>query len=244
MATRRILRIEREARFEAARGVLIGRLGDAERDDGWFRAPGVVGTHRGRDVELRFFGCPDAKLVRAAVRIRKGGRCVARARNRVLRWLGGDFLAIRGTPPPEGVPFALERLLRDFGATEVSAGDGWVAAMLGAWDAVNPEPERLLKVLERLDRVALALEEVRAPLLESGGALLCPFCREVIGEDDPLARCEVCGTPSHPSCFEENGGCVVYGCGSRSVRTSSGTFPALPRERERPDPKSERLEQA
>jgi hypothetical protein len=226
--TRRILKIEREARFEAARGVLLSKLDASARDDGWFKQPGVVGRFHGRDAELRFAGGADCRSVRVAVRIRTGGGFSARPRSRVLRWLGGRFLVIRGTPPPEGVPYALERLLRDYGATRVDAGNGLVAAELG-WDAINPDPERLLKVLERLHRLALALEGVRAPLVESGGALMCPFCREFIGEDDALARCDSCSTPFHPSCFEENRGCVTYGCSNRSARTTSGRFPAVAR---------------
>ncbi len=224
---RRILRIERDARFEAARGVLLSCLEGSKRDDGWFKAPGVLGRFHGRDVELRFSGGGgDCRVVRAALRIRTGGAFSARSRNRVFRFFGRGYLLLRGTRPPEGVPFALERLLRDFGALRIDAGDGLVAAQL-RWDPTAPDPERLLKVLERLHRIALALEDVRAPLVESGGALLCPFCHEFIGDAEPLARCDACGTPFHPSCFEENRGCMIYGCSNRSARTTSGRYPAV-----------------
>jgi len=41
----------------------------------------------------------------------------------------------------------------------------------------------------------------------------CPYCRAAIepGEADTLL-CPGCGTPHHADCFEENGGCTVFGC--------------------------------
>ncbi len=220
---RKVLRIEREARFEAARGQLLARLTGGRRDDGWFKQPGVVGRNHGRDVEVRFVGGPDARAVHAQTRIRTGDRFRACPRSRLLRWLGASYLKIRGTPPPEGVAYALERLLRDFGATQVLGGDGLVQAYL-VWDPAAPDPERILKVLDRLHRIALSLEDIQIPLAESGGDLACPFCRGEIEETAPLARCDACGTPYHPSCFEEGNGCAIYGCRNRIARTSSGRF--------------------
>ena len=34
--------------------------------------------------------------------------------------------------------------------------------------------------------------------------------------------CDACGTPYHPSCFEESGGCAVYGCANLTARSTSG----------------------
>lgn len=230
MSTRRLLRIEREARFEAARGTLIAKLGQAHRDDGWFRTPGVVARWRGRDVEVRFPGGADAALARVAVRVRTGGAFRARPRGRLLRWVGLHPVACSGEVPPQPVRFVIERLVLDLGALRVSAGDGQVRAEV-AWDPAAPDPERLLKVLERLERLALDLEDVTAPREESGGALTCPYCRDPIAGESPVARCAACGTPYHPSCFEESGGCAIYGCRHRLARSSSGRFPA-------PDPKA------
>lgn len=39
---------------------------------------------------------------------------------------------------------------------------------------------------------------------------VCPYCRAPLGEDS--TNCPVCGTPHHADCFEENGGCTVFGC--------------------------------
>lgn len=44
-------------------------------------------------------------------------------------------------------------------------------------------------------------------------ALTCPYCRtEVTPENGPFKTCEGCGTPHHIECYEENGGCTLFGC--------------------------------
>jgi len=44
-------------------------------------------------------------------------------------------------------------------------------------------------------------------------AAVCPYCRApfdaVNGE---ATQCEGCGTPHHADCYQENGGCTVFGC--------------------------------
>jgi TM2 domain-containing membrane protein YozV len=41
----------------------------------------------------------------------------------------------------------------------------------------------------------------------------CPYCRAAIEQDDAQSMvCPGCGTPHHADCFEENGGCTVFGC--------------------------------
>lgn len=41
--------------------------------------------------------------------------------------------------------------------------------------------------------------------------LTCPYCREAIAETS-LAECPACNTPHHHDCWNENGGCTVFGC--------------------------------
>lgn len=45
-------------------------------------------------------------------------------------------------------------------------------------------------------------------------AAACPYCRGPIEADDPAQEkvCDGCGTPHHADCYEENGGCTVFGC--------------------------------
>ena len=38
---------------------------------------------------------------------------------------------------------------------------------------------------------------------------VCPYCRV---EVDNSVHCPVCTTPHHPECWQENGGCTVFGC--------------------------------
>jgi len=42
---------------------------------------------------------------------------------------------------------------------------------------------------------------------------VCPYCRTEIGSAaEERLECPGCGTPHHPECFAENGGCTVFGC--------------------------------
>ena len=42
---------------------------------------------------------------------------------------------------------------------------------------------------------------------------VCPYCRTAIeAEDGSRIFCNGCGTPHHKECFEENGGCTLFGC--------------------------------
>jgi hypothetical protein len=43
-------------------------------------------------------------------------------------------------------------------------------------------------------------------------AAACPYCRASIGEEDPSLACAGCGTLHHADCYEENGGCTIFGC--------------------------------
>ena len=42
---------------------------------------------------------------------------------------------------------------------------------------------------------------------------VCPYCRGPINaETDTVVVCEGCDTPHHGDCYQENGGCTVFGC--------------------------------
>jgi TM2 domain-containing membrane protein YozV len=44
-------------------------------------------------------------------------------------------------------------------------------------------------------------------------AAVCPYCRTPVdaGSEEELL-CTGCGTPHHKDCYQENGGCTVFGC--------------------------------
>lgn len=56
------------------------------------------------------------------------------------------------------------------------------------------------------------------PTREPSQASHCPFCKDALPEDAPTAECAACGTPHHLACYEEQGGCAVYGCKSHKAR--------------------------
>src|SRR5262245_8287875 len=42
---------------------------------------------------------------------------------------------------------------------------------------------------------------------------VCPYCRMPFDEDaPPRIFCTACGMPHHEDCYQENGGCTVFGC--------------------------------
>jgi TM2 domain-containing membrane protein YozV len=44
-------------------------------------------------------------------------------------------------------------------------------------------------------------------------SVVCPYCRVPFGDDGPARIfCTSCGTPHHEDCYQENGGCTVFGC--------------------------------
>jgi|SRR5215470_5688616 len=43
--------------------------------------------------------------------------------------------------------------------------------------------------------------------------LACPYCRMAFDEQGPpKIFCTACGMPHHEDCYQENGGCTVFGC--------------------------------
>src|SRR5258708_6336162 len=42
---------------------------------------------------------------------------------------------------------------------------------------------------------------------------VCPYCRTAFDETGPpKVFCTACGPPHHEDCYQENGGCTVFGC--------------------------------
>ncbi|MBX3468838.1 MAG: hypothetical protein KF878_18365 [Planctomycetes bacterium] len=49
-------------------------------------------------------------------------------------------------------------------------------------------------------------------------ALNCPFCKADVAEGGTTVECGGCGTAHHAGCYEEQGGCAVYGCQAKTAR--------------------------
>ncbi|MCL4783694.1 MAG: TM2 domain-containing protein [Bryobacterales bacterium] len=48
-------------------------------------------------------------------------------------------------------------------------------------------------------------------------APVCPYCRTPMEDETALVVCPACSTPHHRECWEENGGCTVFGCAEAPV---------------------------
>src|SRR5512133_158344 len=46
---------------------------------------------------------------------------------------------------------------------------------------------------------------------------ICPYCRAEVAGGDNRIDCPGCATPHHQDCFDENGGCTVFGCSKAPV---------------------------
>lgn len=43
-------------------------------------------------------------------------------------------------------------------------------------------------------------------------ARVCSYCQSHLAEGEPVSVCPDCAAGYHPECWQENGGCAVYGC--------------------------------
>lgn len=178
--------------------VSLGRDPHAGPDDGW----------EGLSYSIEVPGAPPLVLERAA-----DARAWARAGAH-----GQEALA------------AIDYLF-GIGVHRVVVRDGWVRVSRESSNYALA-PERVEQVLQALERLA-PLFERRALTIRVGGVerasvawaegerVLCPFCRDGLGDDD-LTACEACGTVHHAECLAEGGGCSVFGCAGRGRREDEG----------------------
>lgn len=50
-------------------------------------------------------------------------------------------------------------------------------------------------------------------VLHISDELLCPYCRARVEEDCAKMECNRCGAIHHDECWQQNGGCAIFGCG-------------------------------
>jgi hypothetical protein len=65
------------------------------------------------------------------------------------------------------------------------------------------------------------------PPRPSEAVVRCPYCHDDVNQDALAARCALCKTVHHPSCFDERGGCSVTGCASKVADVVKGWRPAF-----------------
>ncbi len=57
---------------------------------------------------------------------------------------------------------------------------------------------------------------------------LCPYCQTEVTPRDEEVVCPSCQVPHHSECWEENGGCAVYGCRSANPEARHATLEVSP----------------
>lgn len=130
------------------------------------------------------------------------------------------------------------RLDRLFGATvsaqRVRLEGGWVEVRFRDDLAAGADPakrqrerERCLGVLADVAALAGLCERRRISVGEGAAAVVfgwtggteavrCPYCHDALGDaGQPEVACDTCQTLHHGACFEEAGGCTVFGCPGR-----------------------------
>jgi hypothetical protein len=65
-----------------------------------------------------------------------------------------------------------------------------------------------------VDLAAHVAASAPAPRARPSPERRCPFCHQGLERDVARARCAGCSTAHHAGCWEDHGGCSVFGCGS------------------------------
>lgn len=55
-------------------------------------------------------------------------------------------------------------------------------------------------------------EQAQQPNRNLDQVVVCPVCRCPLAAEDAEARCPDCGAAYHEECWQDNGGCGIYGC--------------------------------
>ncbi|MCO5171733.1 MAG: hypothetical protein M9894_35975 [Planctomycetes bacterium] len=120
---------------------------------------------------------------------------------------------------------AIKKAFTRFDVDRLELGPGELAVEADADEKCAPD--RWQELVELLDETATLIDirpvHVRALGGERGlvrdedGRTRCVYCRDGLsGDEDDLVACERCRTALHGACWEEHGGCPVFGCGGRT----------------------------
>lgn len=131
----------------------------------------------------------------------------------------------------------VERCLRDclevaeeLGCLDLHVRDGWLVAAIRKVESL--EVQSLLELMARLagsfDDLVLLNGRVRELDVS---ARRCPFCHDAL--DAETTSCGACETIHHTACWDENGGCTIFGCAATGPRerepVRAGDGPSSPR---------------
>jgi hypothetical protein len=87
--------------------------------------------------------------------------------------------------------------------------------------------DRLDAIARAFDRGALAVRVLggeRRAQRDAHGALRCAYCHaNVTGDEPDLVACDTCATAVHAACWEEHGGCPIWGCRGQRERARTST---------------------
>lgn len=55
--------------------------------------------------------------------------------------------------------------------------------------------------------------------------LRCPYCQFPLKQGASVERCDACGALHHGECWDDGGGCAVFGCANAGAATADATTP-------------------
>jgi hypothetical protein len=67
-----------------------------------------------------------------------------------------------------------------------------------------------------------------APATEAQAGRPCAICQTAIAAGESAGACPVCASPFHEECWNENGGCAVYGCEAMPKTVAKEDAPFAP----------------
>jgi hypothetical protein len=159
--------------------------------------------------------------------------------NRLGRWLGvvpdvktghegiDDKFILRGQEGSLKTLFrsrelerAIDALFGGEGVGKVALEGGWLRCEraqtldAGSYATVFRALLRIARECERKEVVVKILgEKPRFAWTAGSGTARCPYCRDDVGLDgDDIMACGGCDTVHHSACYDEAGGCTIFGC--------------------------------
>ena len=113
------------------------------------------------------------------------------------------------TPPPPPVPVPVPFASAPYSSAPPAAAPEMDEVSLGDYPVAPPSGPVLDISFEDTPGAA----PVTHTPADAVGKV-CPYCRFPIKAGEPVQICPSCGEPHHLDCWQENGGCTVYGCRS------------------------------